>query len=259
MPLSTWLDLANGTFLTGLMLFVRFSALLFSMPMLSNRTVTPQVRVGLAGAMAMLLTPLSPAVPVGGTPLFMAELAKEALVGLMLGWAASLVFSCVQMAGEWMDLQGGLQSGTVLNPLFESHSAPLGNFKNMLAGLVFFAANGHAVVLRAGVQSLEVSPPGVLRIFTGTSGDWTALIAKTFWIAVQLAAPVAAALFLVEIAIVLANKALPQVNVMMLTLPVKAMLAVGAVALSIPIITRILHGVFQGLGADLAHLLPGVG
>ena len=129
----------------------------------------------------------------------------------------------------------------------------------MLAGLVFFGANGHAVVLRAGVQSLEVSPPGVLRIVTGAAGDWTALIAKTFWIAVQLAAPVAAALFLVEIAIVLANKTLPQVNVMMLTLPVKAMLTVGAVALSIPLIARILQGVFQGLGADLAHLLPGIG
>lgn len=259
MDLSNWLNLTNGRFLTGLMLFVRFGALLMAMPMLSSRTVPVRVRVGLAALMAMILTPLAPTAPEGGVPLFVAQLAKETLVGLVIGWAAAMVFSCVQMAGEWMDLQGGFQAGTILNPTFDTHNAPLGNFKNMLAGVVFFSCNAHSLILRAGVSSMQITPPGALRFGAGVPGDWTALIGKTFWIAVQLAAPVAAALFLVEILIALANRALPQVNVMILSLPLKALLAVGAVALSVPIIARLLEGVFQGLSGDLGHLLHGMG
>lgn len=259
MELQNWLNLANGHFLTGLMLFVRFGALLTAMPLLSSKSVPVRARVGLAAAMAMILVPLAPPVVSDSLPLFVAQVAKEGLVGLILGWAASLVFSSVQMAGEWMDLQGGFQAATLLNPMFDVQSAPLGSFKNLLAGLVFFASNAHTLILRAGVSSMEVTPPGALHFGVGVAGDWTALIAKTFWISVQLAAPVAAALFLVEIAIALAGRALPQVNVMMLTLPLKGMLTVGAVVLAIPILARLLEGVFQSIGADLSTILQGMG
>jgi flagellar biosynthetic protein FliR len=259
MDLSTWLNLANGRFLLGLMLFVRFGALLTAMPMLGSRMVPVRARVVLAAALAMILTPMAPQEPMPGVPLFIAQVLKEGLVGLVIGWAAAMVFSCVQMAGEWMDLQGGFQAGTLLNPTFDTQNAPIGNFKNMLAGVIFFGCNAHTLVLRAGVSSIEISPPGALRFGVGVPGDWTALIAKTFWIAVQLAAPVAAALFLVEIAIALANRALPQVNVMILSLPLKALLTVGAVALSIPVLARLMEAVFQGLSLDLGRLVQGMG
>src|SRR5438477_9866015 len=101
MELGGWLDLASGRLVIGLMIFVRFAALLFSMPLFSNRSVPPPVRIGLSGALALLLTPLT---PVGSPPdggLLVVGLLKEAVVGLVLGWTATLFFATVQMAGEW--------------------------------------------------------------------------------------------------------------------------------------------------------------
>jgi flagellar biosynthetic protein FliR len=255
MELSTWLELANGRFVTGLLVFVRFVTLLAVMPMFSSKVIPAKVKTGLALTMALVVTPLVPAAPVDGFLLLMAASVKEAAVGLVMGWIAGLVLSCVQMAGEWLDLQGGFQAGSQLNPMFETQNAPVGNFANMLAGLVFFGCGGHGLVIRAAVSSMEVTPPGVMRLDLATSGAWTAMVGKVFWIAVQIAAPVAAAIFLMEIAIALANKALPQVNVMILTLPVKALVTVSCVALSIPLIARVLEGTFSGIGADLASLI----
>src|SRR5438132_14348373 len=79
------------------------------------------------------------------------------------------------------------------------------------------------------------------------------------WIAMQLAAPVAASLFLAESAIGLINRAMPQVNIMMLTLPVKAILAVAALALSVPFLAHAMGVTFDRMGGALAGIVRGFG
>jgi flagellar biosynthesis protein FliR len=259
MTLNTWLDLANGQLTTGLLIFTRFSALLMAMPLLGGKTVPLPVRVGLCGALALMLTPLMPAASVPDAPSLVVGLLKEAALGLVLGWTASLFFAAVQMAGEWLDLQSGFQASQLLNPALETHAGPLGTFANLLAGIVFLGTGAHTIVIRAAAKSLEVSPPGALRLHVGVPGDWTLLLAQVMWIAVQLAAPVAAALFLAEIAVGLINRALPQVNVMMLTLPVKSVLAMGVLAVSIPVMARALEELFGTMGSQLGGIVRGLG
>jgi flagellar biosynthetic protein FliR len=215
--------------------------------------------VGLAATVAMILTPLVTPAAVTSLPVLVVGLCKEVIVGLVLGWTATLLFASVQMAGDWLDLHAGFQAAQVLNPAIDLQNALIGNFKYLLAGLVFLGTGSHAVMLRAAADSLTISPPGVLRLSLGTAGDWTTLLVTAVWIAVQLAAPMAAALFLAEVAIGLINRALPQVNVMILTLPVKAMLAVCALALCIPVLIRALGLVFSNLGPELAQVLRAMG
>jgi flagellar biosynthetic protein FliR len=143
----------------------------------------------------------------------------------------------------------------VLNPAFDTQNALIGNFKYLLAGLVFMSTGGYAVMLRAAATSLTLSPPGALRLGLGAAEDWMALPVQMLWTALQLAAPVAAALFLAEIAMGLMNRALPQLHVMMLSLPVKALLAVSAVAVAMPVIVQELEAIFARLGPELLHFL----
>jgi flagellar biosynthesis protein FliR len=93
----------------------------------------------------------------------------------------------------------------------------------------------------------------------GSPGGWTTLLGQVIWIAIQLAAPVAASLFLAEIAIGLMNRAMPQVNVMMLTLPVKACLAIGVLALSVPFLAHAMGVTFDRMGETLAGIVRSMG
>lgn len=259
MDLASWLNLVNGRYITGLFIFARFSAMLFAAPLISGKDVPNPVRVGLGVLLTLILVPLVPVAPATSLPAFVLAIGKEAALGLVLGWTASQVFAGVQMAGEWLDLHAGFQAGHILNPAFDTQSAPLGNFKHVLAGLAFLAAGGHGMMVRAAASTLAISPPGVLALHLGTADDWTSLLTRLFLIAIQLAAPVAAALFLAEIAIGLVNRALPQVNVMMLMLPVKAILAVGALALCAPLLARTMETVFRGLDVELLRVLRVMG
>jgi flagellar biosynthesis protein FliR len=259
MDLSTWLGIATGQFTTGLFIFARFGALLTAMPLLNSKSIPVPVRLGMSGAFALILTPLSAPVRLDSMPLLVVGMGKEVLVGLVLGWAASLFFATAQMAGEWLDLQSGFQAGQLVNPVFDTQNAPLGNFSNLVAGLVFLETGAYGIVIRAAATSLTLSPPGVLRLGVGTATHWTSLLTEVIWIAVQMAAPVAASLFLAEIAIGLINRAMPQVNIMMLTLPVKACLAIAALALSVPFLTHTLAFGFDRMGEVLAGLVRGLG
>jgi flagellar biosynthetic protein FliR len=257
MDLPSWLNLVTDRYAAALLIFVRFGAMLFAAPLIGGRHVPNQVRLGLSGLLA--LAPLAPRIPETAVPILVAALFKEALLGLVLGWVASLVFSGVQMAGDWLDLHGGFQAGHILNPAFDVQNAPLGNFMYLLAGMTFLGTGGHGILIRAAASTLTLSPPGTLALPVGTADAWIGLVVRTFWVAVQLAAPIAAALLLMEIAVGLMNRALPQVNVMMLTLPVKALLAICAVALCVPPIVRVMAAVFQDLGGDLTRVLRAVG
>ena len=220
-------------------------------PLLSSRSVPPQIRVGLAVMFSLLLTPLFPPLQVSSLPLLVVGLVKEGVVGLILGWLASLIFSCVQMAGEWLDLQAGFQAGQLFNPLFQSGVGALGNLKYVLAGMIFLTVGGHGIVLRAAAESFRVSPPGVLEIGVGSLQDWFGFLSRTLGITIQIAAPVGVTLFMTEMALSIVNRALPQLNVLMLSLPLKALLAITILTATIPALSNALSLVFSNMGSAL--------
>lgn len=259
MDLSFWLEIAQGRFLTALLLFARIGALLFSAPLLSNRSVPTPIKVGLAATTALVLTPLFPPTMAPSLPLLLASLAKETLVGLVLGWTATLLFSCIQIAGEWLDVQSGFQAAQLFNPLFQTGTGPLGNLLYILAGLLFLHLGGAALLLRTVAESFWISPPGALPVGVGAPADWAALVTKTIWIAILLAAPVGVALFLAEMALSLINRALPQMNILMLSLPVKALLATAALIAALPSLGQTLQGVIRYLDAGLHSALRMMG
>lgn len=233
----------------GLFLFARLSALLSVAPLIGARSVPVPVRVGLAAVLALVLVPVVPHGAVAGLGAFVVGLVKEVVVGLMLGWVASLVFAAVQMAGEWLDLHGGFQVAQVFDPTFDTQNGLLGQFQYLLAALVFLGSGGYGLVIRAAVESTAWSPPGVLQLHVETEAEWVAMVTRAVWLAVQIAAPVAAALFLAEVAVALLGRAMPQMNLLILALPVKGWLAIAALALALPIVAQVLASSFRQMFA----------
>ena len=73
-----------------------------------------------------------------------------------------VIFSAVQSAGELIDLQVGFSLGGVIDPLSGNNSTPIGRFHQLLGLAILFAINGHVIVARAFIRSVEVAPMGQL-------------------------------------------------------------------------------------------------
>jgi flagellar biosynthetic protein FliR len=93
---------------TFLLVLSRVGGIFTTAPVFSNVNVTPTVRVAIALCLAFVFLPLANAGP-GQLDLipFVFAIFKEAVVGVVMGFLASLMFAAIQMAGAYVDMQVG--------------------------------------------------------------------------------------------------------------------------------------------------------
>ncbi len=243
--------MTEAAFVAFLFVFVRCSAMLLTSPIFGAQNTPAHIRVLTTVAISAALT-AAIGRSIGPMPVdlygLVAGLGRESLAGILLGTFVNLAMQALQIGGSFMDLQSGLASSHVLNPLNGVQSTVLSEFKGMLGIVVFLAADGHHLLLSAFVHSYGVVPS------TGQIQESFAhLIASVFLISLQIAAPVMATGFVVDAALALMTRAVPQMQVMQVGMPAKVGAGLAAVSLGLPMTVAAVH---EGLTASFVALKP---
>lgn len=237
--------------------FIRTTALLLSSP-LSGNSVPVMVRVFLGLAISMCIAPvIQPFVPVPETMGELVALAiREAGSGLLVGLVIQLLVGAVQMAGSILDLQIGIGSAQILNPAAGTMSTPLGTFKFWLAVVLLFILNAHQLMIKAMVASYQSHFD-----FTSTQSPIIDNVLQTFsslmMVCVQIAAPVVAVTVLIDVSAGLINKAVPQTQPFLLSIPAKLAVGVAALALGLPMVAALVQRAVDLSFTGLARILGG--
>ena len=236
-----------------LLAMVRAAAWVFVCPPFGNRTVPTTVKVGLAAALALAVGPrlAEQAVPLEAGPLLTAAVLQVA-AGLALGFLGVLLFATFSFAGGLIDLFSGYSVAQLFDPGNNAPVSIFGQFYGVLATTLLFAIDGHLLLVRGFLTSFTAAP--LTHLSTDTLAKLlTGDIALFFVSALEIAAPLLAALFLAEAALGLLARAAPQMNVFQLGLPVKILVTLTLAGLAIPILPDAVSGmanqiVRQGLG-----------
>jgi flagellar biosynthetic protein FliR len=224
--------------------FARLLSFLVIAPFFGGAASPARVKVATATAFVIIVYPaLAAGLPPEGRPLpfgaigFIALIAKEAFVGFTLGFVTSLVFEGIQVAGRIIDFQRGAMLGEVFAPQLQTQVSELGQFKLQFSIVLFLAIGAHRVFITALLHSFEMIPasgfPSLAAGWTPLAASMTELTAGVLAIGVQLAAPAMVALLLTDLFFGLINRVAPQINVFFLGLPVKMMMGVLVVLLSL--------------------------
>ena len=211
------------------LVFVRISGVLAAAPFFSHPSVPVRVRVLFAVLLAYSLAGLvGTGLPVGLTaPVGLAvAVGVEALTGLALGFAAQLVFWAVQFAGEIAGFQVGLSLAQVYDPTSGAPSNPLGRGLSLTFLLVFLLIDGHHELLRALVASFDVVPLAGAQL--AESGPVLLDgVGTLFLAAIRLAAPFMVTIFLVDVALGVFARLVPQADLFSIGLPLKLLVGLG--------------------------------
>jgi flagellar biosynthesis protein FliR len=210
---------------------LRCTGLVIAAPIYGHHSIPTLVKFGLAAALTVALTRTA-GTTAGTLPLLMAA-PIELLIGLGLGYILSLGFQAVEMAGRVVSIQLGLSLAAVFSPTEDQASTAIDPFFSVLAGLVFLAMGLHLAVVQVLANSFLVYPVGA-----GWPADLTVTGIQTIALALQLgvrvALPVALVLLLVELAVALLARAIPQINVFILGLPLKMLVGFAVLAMAMP-------------------------
>jgi flagellar biosynthetic protein FliR len=245
-----------------MLIFARVSGIFTAAPIFGSRNIPTTTKAGLSLLLSYILLPMvfsaNTVIPDTFFPYF-ALVAGEFLLGLIFGFVSSLILHAIQMAGHVLDLQIGFGIVNIFDPQFGQQIPLLGNFKYILALMVFLATNGHHVLLSALFASFKLIPvTGV--VFQPSLADFIlGLVSGVFTIAFKISIPVLAALVLTDVALGILARTMPQMNIFVVGVPGKIIVGIFALSVSLPFYILFLEVGFNGMYQDIYRLLQIVG
>lgn len=156
---------------------------------------------------------------------------QQMLIGIGMGFAAKIVFTAFDMAGEFIGFQMGLGFATFYDPLSASQTPVISEFIGLLALLLFLSMNGHLLYLATLAQSFSAIPVTSSPLGAGSWLNLVELGGKIFSAGLLLSLPIIVALMITNMALGVLTRAAPQLNLFALGFPL--MLIGGFVALAI--------------------------
>ncbi|MAE69974.1 MAG: flagellar biosynthetic protein FliR [Gemmatimonadetes bacterium] len=240
-----------------ILVFMRLATLLALAPFYGFKNVSVRVRIGLALLIALILTPVVDVPDLEESPLsqFVLLGLKEIAIGGFLGFALSIVFAAAQFAGHIAGFQMGLAMANTVDPQGQVSLSVVGEFFYVLAVLLFLVFDGHLFVLKTVVHSFELVPVDAFSLNGGAMRHMVRLTSDLFGLAVQLAAPVIAALFATSVTLGLIARTVPQMNVFIVGFPIKIGLGFFACILCIPFFAHAFGAAWSTLQRDAVTLL----
>lgn len=207
-----------------LLIFVRVTSFFLMMPLFSYRSIPTTQKIGIGFFMAwiMLFTIDVPILEINSA--YFLLVMKEALVGLLLGFIAYLILTAIQIAGGFIDFQMGFAIANVIDPQTGAQSPLMGQYLYTIALFLLLTVNGHHLLLDGVFYSYRFIPLEQPWIPFGNENLVEYVITafnSMFIIAFQMSIPVVGSLFLVDVALGIVARTVPQLNVFVVGLPLK--------------------------------------
>lgn len=242
---------------TFLLVLARVAGIFSTAPIFSNVNVAPMVRVSIALALTFVFVPMArynPTAQLDWLP-FIVAIAKEAAIGLAMGFLASLMFAAVHMAGTFIDLQIGFGFAQMVDPMIKEQHAVISQFQNLAATLLFLTINGHYLMIQGLADSFAILPLGEISMSTQVAGGMMHVFSIMFLAALKIGAPVVGAIFLTDVALGILARTVPQLNVLVVGFPAKIAVGFVVILAVLPIAFTVMTGLFSGLRNDLMILI----
>lgn len=241
----------------------RVGGLFIMGPIFASRSAPVRVRVALVFFMTLAMLPLAGSVPPmlenAGALTLLGMASFETLIGFTIGLVAQLTFGAVQMAGQLAGIQMGIGLSNLIDPQTQEHITSLAQWENLLAILLFLSIDGHHMLVRAVAESFQVLPIGGGLPAAAGFGLVLDLANGLFIVALKIAAPVMVLLLLVNAAMGVLAKLIPQLNVFIVGFPLNVGAGLFIMTASQPFTARLLITTFSEVGNSLSAVVRALG
>jgi flagellar biosynthetic protein FliR len=225
--------------------FARIGTMVMLLPGLGELSVPVRVRLTVALVLTAVLLPLhrnAYQLDLRSFGPMLAMLGEELFIGAVLGLAARLTISALQVAGSVIAQQLGLGFVTAIDPTQGQQGIILGNFLTVLGVTLFFATDLHHLVIIALNDSYTLFQPGDIPLLGDVAALTTRTIANAFRVGIQLSAPFLVFGLLFNLGLGVLSRLMPQMQVFFVGVPLSIL--IGFLVLLVAV--GAMMGVFLG-------------
>jgi flagellar biosynthetic protein FliR len=235
--------------IAALLVSARLGALFMFSPLFMSASVPGTVRalfaLGLAAGLVASLRYVPAELPFTVGAIIRA-IVLEVFVGATMAFGLFSAFGAFLVGGRVLDFQMGFSVANVVDPSTSAQAPLVGTALNMMAIATFFLLDGHRLLLRGIAYSLEKIPIG--QGFQNLHIE--AVVAQfglMFVFGLAAVAPAVITLLLMDTAMAVAARTMPQVNVFILSLPLKIFIGLSVMAITLPSLGPLLERVYESI------------
>jgi flagellar biosynthetic protein FliR len=158
---------------------------------------------------------------------FIFLIAGEALIGIILGFYLTIIFSAFSTAGQFFSLQMGFGASETFDPLAQVENPLMGQYLNLVAMLVFLVTGGFQELFLGGFWR-SIESINIINLVAGREAVVKMLLSglsRLFLDAIIISMPILGTLFLVSLTTGLISKAAPQINILSEGFPISITVA----------------------------------
>jgi flagellar biosynthetic protein FliR len=225
-----------GQFAAFELVLAPIGSLVAAAPIFGTKAVPMQARALFAVSMSLLILPLvGAAAPesAGSLATFGSLVAKEALLGLLLGLGVSILLSGAQLTGQVISQLGGTAIAEGFDAVAEENLPVYSQFFYALALAMFVLLDGHRLLTEALLDTYARLPPGKAELGDSFVAALAMLLGQSFMLGIRAAAPAMAALLLATLILGLIGRTLPQINILVVGFSINALLTAGCLCITI--------------------------
>jgi flagellar biosynthetic protein FliR len=220
--------------------FLRVLAVFTSAPLFSNKAFPVRARIGLAFFIALAAQPSLQGQPVISitSPEAFGTVVQQVGIGLAIGFAIRLVFAAVELAGEVVGFQMGLNFAAFFDPSLNTQSSAVARFFGQMALFMFIVMNGHLMVLMAIIKSFESFPVDQNFLHATSSMKLYTLGSDLFASALWMALPMVGMLMFANLALGIVSRIAPQMNIYAIGFPITLTVGLVGIAATLPMLDQ---------------------
>jgi flagellar biosynthetic protein FliR len=214
-----------------LLVLMRVSGAFSFAPVLSRTNIPLIARAGTSLIISFVaVTVMPPAAftadlgfPVG---VYIIMILREFIIGAVLGIATTWFFQMLIFAGDVIDMQAGLGMAKVFDPGSQTQMSLFGSVFNFMIYFYYLATNCHLTFIKILTDSFAVLPLGD-GFFPDTFVPYMlTLFTDVFILAVKLTLPIMIAELVVQFAVGIMMKSVPQIQIMVLNIEIKVVVGI---------------------------------
>lgn len=245
-----------------LLMLTRITGIFIMSPFFGSMNIPKYIRVGAALFMSVTFFPVIdkitnatfPSTVVG----YSAAVLSELFVGWLIGFAAYVTLSAVNMAGKVMDMQVGFSIVNVMDPTSGQQSPLIGSFLYNLGIIILLVTNGHYMIISALTESFRVVPIMGLHgnpALTELIIDFTTGIFAT---GVKIAMPVTFAILLTNVSLGILARTMPQLNIFVVGIPLQIIIGMFVLTIVVPFYIMFLDVLFNEVYGNISAVLRAI-
>jgi flagellar biosynthetic protein FliR len=238
----------SSEFAAFVLVLLRISMVVAIAPILGSSNLVTEAKVALSLTLTFVVSPL---VPYDATMMpmswfgFLFLAIGEIFLGLIIAFMVRLVLETANLAGEYLSFQMSLTMVNLMDPQSGAQVPVISRLVYIIFTLLFLFANGHLIIIEAMIDSFKVAPVGYMHLLrTEVFSEMMSAVARMYILAVKIAAPVVALLFCAKVSFGIVAKAVPQMQVLFVGMPLYILAGLALMGLSLDFWPRL-------MGADL--------